>query len=72
MAEPTTPTAPAKAAEKPTTMGVTMVRDYWPKTRPDDLDAGTEYRVRAGETAALPIEEAMDVVEAGIGTRFKG
>jgi hypothetical protein len=69
MAENTTPTKPA---EKPTTIRVTMVRDYWPKSRPDGMPADEEHRVRAGETAPLPTDEAMDVVEAGIGTRFKG
>lgn len=74
MADTSNPTA-AKPADKSTaapapTVTVLMERDYWPKgPRPADLPEDQEYRVRAGESAELDVEEAMDVVEAGIGRR---
>ncbi|MBY0255893.1 MAG: hypothetical protein K2X54_31665 [Methylobacterium organophilum] len=60
-----------KAAVAPApTVTVLMERDYWPKgPRPADLPEDQEYRVRAGESAELSVDEAMDVVEAGIGRR---
>ena len=74
MADTSNPTS-AKPAAKPETdavptVTVVMDRDYWPKgPRPADLPEDQEYRVRAGESAELAVDEAMDVVEAGIGRR---
>ena len=63
---------PDDAAPKPDAILVTILRDYWPKgPRPADLPEDAEYRVRAGETVTLPVEEAIDVAEAGIGTRVR-
>lgn len=74
MADTSNP-SPAKPAAKSETdavptVTVVMDRDYWPKgPRPADLPEDQEYRVRAGESAELAVDEAMDVVEAGIGRR---
>lgn len=68
------PIAPAaKPADAPAPKGrkVSMVfdRDYWPRTRPPGMDPEVEYRVRAGETADIPNEEAMDLMEQGVAKR---
>lgn len=61
---------PAASTEAPKGRMIKMImdRDYWPRTRPADFD-GDEYRVKAGEEVELPEEEAMDVMESGIGHR---
>ena len=75
MADTSNPNPVPKPADKPAaapapTVTVLMERDYWPKgPRPADLPEDQEYRVRAGESAELGVDEAMDVVEAGIGRR---
>lgn len=71
MAENPNPNPATKPTDKPAaTVLVVMERDYWPKgPRPADLPEDQEYRVRAGESAELDVDEAMDVVEAGIGRR---
>lgn len=61
------PAAPVRAE----TVLVEVTRDYWPRQRPDDLPDDVEYRVRVGERVDLPVEEAMDVVEAGVGLRVR-
>lgn len=75
MAEQTKPnptvTQPAPSPVPAATILILIARDYWPKTRPADMPEDVEHRVRAGESVALPAEEAMDVVEAGIGTRVR-
>lgn len=65
------PIQPAAKAGAPKGRKVAMVfdRDYWPRTRPDDLPEDAEYRIRAGETADIPNEEAMDLMEAGVAKR---
>jgi hypothetical protein len=65
------PAAPAASPAPASSVLVVIDRGYWPKTRPADLPADEEYRVREGETVLLPVEEAMDVVEAGIGRRVR-
>ncbi len=75
MADTSNPNPATKPTDKPAaapaaTVLVVMERDYWPKgPRPADLPEDQEYRVRAGESAELDVDEAMDVVEAGIGRR---
>lgn len=69
-AKPAAPAAPAVEAA-PQTILVEVSRDYWPRKRPKNLPEDVEYRVRAGEHVELPVEEAMDVVEAGIGSRIR-
>lgn len=75
MADTSNPNPPPKPSDKAAvapapTVTVLMERDYWPKgPRPADLPEDQEYRVRAGESAELGVDEAMDVVEAGIGRR---
>lgn len=78
-ANPAPAPAPAdKPADQPADTGgvkVVMERDYWPKEQPQPEDGALvarENRVRAGETATLPSDEAMDVIEAGIGKRARG
>jgi hypothetical protein len=63
--------APAADAKAPKGRNIELIldRDYWPRTRPADVDPDAEYRVRAGEKVSLPSEEAMDLMEAGIGKR---
>jgi hypothetical protein len=65
-----------KADDKPSGgVNVVIERDYWPKDQPKQEDGALgvrENRVRAGETVNLPSDEAMDVIEAGIGKRAKG
>lgn len=56
----------APAAEK--VIDVVLDRDYWPKSVPSDWPEDEEYRIRAGETVALPVGEALRVVNAHIGT----
>ena len=63
----TKPAAPAPIQ----TVEVEIVRGYWPKTQPVDWPADEEYRVRPGERVTLPIDEAMDVIGAGIALRVK-
>lgn len=63
-----------KPADTSGGVAVTIERDYWPKSQPkqDNPMAVQENRVRAGETVTLPTDEAMDVIEAGIGKRARG
>lgn len=69
MADTNAPNA-AKPAPAQTIL-VEAARDYWPRERPKNLPEDVEYRVRVGERVELPVEEAMDVVERGIGTRVR-
>ena len=62
--------ADARAPSQQTTTNVEILRDYWPKTVP--LGHEGEYRVRAGEAVTLPVDEAMDLVEAGVARRRRG
>ncbi len=48
---------------------VEIVRDYWPEETPEGHEG--EYRVRAGEVIALPVDLAMDLVEQGVAKRPK-
>lgn len=70
-AAPTAPAAAPAAAAAPQTILVEANRDYWPHERPKNLPEDVEYRVRVGERVELPVEEAMDVVERGIGSRVR-
>lgn len=64
-----TPKAADAPAPKGRKVSMTFERDYWPRSRPPGMDPETEYRVRAGETADIPNEEAMDLMEAGVAKR---
>ena len=71
--EPLNPPVQPKAAPAGKAGGrkVTMVaqRDYWPRTRPDDVPSDQDYRVRAGEEFDVPQAEAEDLMESGVAVR---
>lgn len=62
---------------------IRMERDYWPKEQPDNQKLAQEAkgegrahvhqenRIRAGEVAEIPSDEAMDLIEDGHAKRVK-
>ena len=58
----------AETSAIPGTIKMVILRDYWGDENPD----GTENRYRAGTIVDMPIEAAMDGIEAGMVERYKG
>ncbi len=66
---PIQPSAPGGDKPRGAMIEMIALRDYWPRSRPDDHPADQDYRVKAGDTFKVPRSEADDLMEAGTAKR---